>query len=404
VLSGFVIHYNYFDTIRSEGRRGLGKFFLARFARLYPLFFLMIVTDLWWGSAGTEKITDNGRWLWSQAVPYYVPMAQTWLYKVIGQNNLIYQIANNAPLTWSISTQWLFYCAYPALVFCLVRLTRAATTLAVTIGYVALTYYLISISISTWPFLNAWGIACFGPIADVAKFQDSFIRWVFYFSPYMRITEFFLGCLAYYYFLKFRRVQISRWDRICGQTLQAFAIFIAFLLYWCLSVHKPALIGPPLNLVFGLAPPMATIIFCCARYQTPITRFLGLPILVLGGEISYGIYLTHILVFFELTRFVSNNPSTDSYGALWIVFVIGIIFTFIWSIFVYGFYEKPIRTMIRQATYAKLKDFRIYLRLLMPFGVLLLVLHWILVITLNTQLAEHILQSANCFLQAIPRI
>jgi peptidoglycan/LPS O-acetylase OafA/YrhL len=404
VLSGFVIHYNYFDSIRTKGSHGLGKFFLTRFARLYPLFLLMIATDLWWGFSGNGKITDNGQWQCLQALPYYVPMVQSWFYKVIGQNNLIYQIANNTPVTWSISTEWFFYCAYPFFVLFLVRLKRPTATLAVTISYAVGAFYLIYISISTWPFLNAWGIACFGPIADVAKFQDSFIRWVFYFSPYMRITEFFLGCLACHCFLKLRTVQISRWERVCGQTLQAFAIFIAFLLYWCLSVHKPALIGPPLNLVFGLAPPMAIIIFCCARYQTPITRFLGLPILVLGGEISYGIYLTHILVFFELTRFVSNNPSTDSYGALWIVFVIGIIFTFIWSIFVYSFYEKPIRSMIRQATYVKLKDFRFYLRLLMPFVVLLLVLHWILVITLNTQLAEHILQSANCFLQAIPRI
>ena len=59
VLSGFVIHYNYFDSIRTKGSHGLGKFFLTRFARLYPLFFLMIATDLWWGFSGNGKITES---------------------------------------------------------------------------------------------------------------------------------------------------------------------------------------------------------------------------------------------------------------------------------------------------------------------------------------------------------
>lgn len=109
----------------------------------------------------------------------------------------------------------------------------------------AVTYYLILISISTWPFLNVWGIAHFGPIADVAKFQDSFIRWVFYFSPYARITEFLLGCLTCHFFIKKRAVAINRWERIFGQTLEAFAIVGALLLYWGMFVHKPAMIGPP---------------------------------------------------------------------------------------------------------------------------------------------------------------
>jgi peptidoglycan/LPS O-acetylase OafA/YrhL len=399
VLSGFVIHYNYFDKIRAEGRTGLGKFFLARFARLYPLFFLMIATDLWWGSTGTGKITDDGRWLWHQALPYYVPMVQAWCFKVIGQNNLIYQIANNASLTWSISTEWFFYSVYPALVYWFVRLSRASTTLVTTIGYMAVTYYLISLSISTWPFLNAWGIAHFGPIADVAKFQDSFIRWVFYFSPYARITEFILGCLACHSFLKLRTVQINSWERIFGQILQALAIGGALMLYWGMFVRKPVFIGAPLNLVFGLAPLMATIIFCCARYQTRITRFLGLPILIYGGKISYGIYLTHFLVFIELSRFVPPIPSFASYTAVWIVFLAGIVFIILWSCLVHRFYEMPIRALIRQATSKELKQFRFYLELLIPIVVALLVLHLILVITLKNHLGQRIVESTISLLQ-----
>jgi hypothetical protein len=43
VLSGFVIHYNYNATITRPG--GLRLFFVARFARLYPLYILLFLFD-----------------------------------------------------------------------------------------------------------------------------------------------------------------------------------------------------------------------------------------------------------------------------------------------------------------------------------------------------------------------
>ena len=43
VLSGFVIHYNYNATIPRRG--GIRAFFVARFARLYPLYILLFLFD-----------------------------------------------------------------------------------------------------------------------------------------------------------------------------------------------------------------------------------------------------------------------------------------------------------------------------------------------------------------------
>src|ERR1700676_2943376 len=45
VLSGFVIHYNY-ATLVTKGRlRGIANFLWARFARLYPLFLLILLVS-----------------------------------------------------------------------------------------------------------------------------------------------------------------------------------------------------------------------------------------------------------------------------------------------------------------------------------------------------------------------
>ena len=46
VLSGFVIHYNYAESIQTGGASALLNFFSARFARLYPLYFCAIAYDL----------------------------------------------------------------------------------------------------------------------------------------------------------------------------------------------------------------------------------------------------------------------------------------------------------------------------------------------------------------------
>ena len=52
------------------------------------------------------------------------------------------------------------------------------------------------------------------------------------------------------------------------------------------------------NLSFGFAPPIAIIIFCCARYKSALARLLSEKRIVLCGEASYSIYLLHLLVIF----------------------------------------------------------------------------------------------------------
>jgi peptidoglycan/LPS O-acetylase OafA/YrhL len=72
VLSGFVIHYNYGGSIRSEGAPAVRAFLNARFARLYPLYALalLVLIALFPFVLNEEAFAI---WVWR-----YLTMTQDW--------------------------------------------------------------------------------------------------------------------------------------------------------------------------------------------------------------------------------------------------------------------------------------------------------------------------------------
>jgi peptidoglycan/LPS O-acetylase OafA/YrhL len=75
VLSGFVIHYNYGHLFTDLPATALSRFAIARLARIYPLFLVMLAYALFW----------NGLWeVWKGAnaagilVPAYLFNAFSW--------------------------------------------------------------------------------------------------------------------------------------------------------------------------------------------------------------------------------------------------------------------------------------------------------------------------------------
>src|SRR5262245_37453006 len=108
VLSGFVIHYNYASLITGERRGGVAAYLWARFARLYPLFLLMLLVNVLVSSrtfavwAGQREGLDSIL----QALPYFLISVQSWFYVPIGDSALVSAIGGGSPLSWSISTEW----------------------------------------------------------------------------------------------------------------------------------------------------------------------------------------------------------------------------------------------------------------------------------------------------------
>lgn len=304
VLSGFVIHYNYAGQVQGHGARGLFNFFVARFARLYPLYLFCVTFELLLKYSYSQVPASL-----ADVLPYYLTLTFSWFYIPFGDNALIYQLGLIPSVAWSISTEWFFYFVYPVVCYGLVLLPRTRDKLrTAAVVCVVATCLVVAVGHFAVP-INNFAVERFGNAADVGShWQDSFLRWLLYFSPYSRVFEFLLGCLAAAIYMDWIDQAPTPKEERWGLCVLAGAVAMAGFLH--VFFFAPSVLPAQgvvqvlsahlhwLNLSFGLAPPIAIIIFCCARYKSALARLLSEKRIVLCGEASYSIYLLHLPVIF----------------------------------------------------------------------------------------------------------
>lgn len=341
VLSGFVIYLNYSQKIGTAA--GLRDFFVARFARIYPLFFLCVAFDIAMKFAYFQLKTDQ-----LPALVYYATMTQSWFYMIFGGSSLVYQFGLLTPVTWSISTEWFFYVVFPVIALALLNARRGQLITAAVVLCVATYAFVYALSLSG-PSIIALAVTHFGPVAETG--QDGIMRWLIYFSPYVRIFEFALGCIVAAFFVGLRSPS-DREQRI-GIWLTTAALLGAVMTHiFFFGISLPQPYQQWMNafrLNFGYAPILAMLIFCCARYDNPASMFFSRPMIVLGGEISYSIYMLHLIVInafrYEVAKISEWQIAIGSYLNLTLTLsaVVGL------SLVSWRFIEVPARSFIRRA-------------------------------------------------------
>jgi hypothetical protein len=356
VLSGFVIHYNYSDSIVEYRWRGAANFFSARFARLYPLYAVCIVFSLYDHGYFFSLVSGNHQDVedqFFQLFPYYSTMTQSWKYSVVGSNALIYgyPFSNIAAISWSISTETFFYVCYPLVCIALLglRTSRQIVTAGALVAAIALG--LMFFAYRHTEAIDQFGIAHFGPIAGLAHgTQDSFFRWVVYFAPYSRLFEFILGCLiaALYRHLAARDPS-AREERL-GFVLAGLSILLIGGMMWVMArPSNPAPFLQFLHMNFGFALPVGSLIFCAARYRNAISAALSHRLMVRCGEASYSIYLLHAVV---LEGAGLKVPEVGLSGAMTSVIVlrlgIAMLVIISFSLVTYRLVEVPARRWLRR--------------------------------------------------------
>lgn len=363
VLSGFVIHYNYGKLVTTKGLRGVAAFLWARFARLYPLFLLMMLVYVALSSRTLALLAGNSERFGSilQALPYFLLSIHTWVYTLIGENPVIDAIGGGSPITWSISTEWFFYFAYPLVAWLILRARTPRLAAALALFWCVL-WIAVTIGLYDWSSaIDTWAVRHYGPIAGAQEhFQTSFVRWLLYFSPYVRLGEFLLGTLVAQLYINLEQRSLSNRENLVGTVVFFTAVISVAAITYLNYIAIAYLTNSPnaganmsctnlvckMNMNFALAPTAALLVFCGARYKNIGSRALALrPVLLLGGA-SYSIYLVHDVVLGIAVKLTGSAKHSLFYDSTKLVLLLVVVLAI--SLVLYTYYEAPARKWLRR--------------------------------------------------------
>ncbi len=337
-LSGFVIHFNYHKTVPA-GVSGKLDFFIARFARLYPLFLLVFGYDfftlLWtqgYFSGYVFSLYDAFR-----PLPLYLTFTQTWWWWPIGATTAYdYYSTWTTGATgamWSLSTEAFFYFAY---LFCAAALARLAGRWLVIVGVAAVVYGLVYY-IFGWFHSNTWSgwAAVHYPEAQ----PNEFTHWILFQSPYGRMSEFLLGAVAAQVLL----VRTGKSESGTTAKLLTYGSLVIFL------GAVAAVFGRADNPFVTIctqccAAFVAILIFAAARYRSWLSTFLSTPLLVKLGNASYSLYLLHYFILHDYGQLlVVRYPGISR----WTIYIGMMIVALIVSYISYMVIERPAIRWVR---------------------------------------------------------
>ena len=230
-LSGFVMAHVYGATFESAvSWRDIGKFFWARFARLYPLYFVTLIVLL--------PLMGFARFSFKDLIYNLLMLQSPW-----------FQFGTWYIHNWSVSAEWHAYFVFPFATYLLKRCNVAqkiAITVGLLIGNWALVHHLGNINIAHTPLV--------------------FLRL---------FPEFFIGIFLYQLYKS--NWLISIWQRnwtLFATVLVLFAIF-------------------PVSdfLVVTLFYPL---ILCLVHNETKVSDAFNCKILTKLGDMSYSIYMLQV--------------------------------------------------------------------------------------------------------------
>jgi peptidoglycan/LPS O-acetylase OafA/YrhL len=328
VLSGFVIHYNYSKEIVRYGRRALWNFYVARFARLYPLY-IAVLAFIFIDYGIITNAVHGGYpydvYMTTHDLPLFGTFTQSWVYFIYHGVPPVYSlIYESTAIMWSVSTEWFFYIAYPLMLFLLVR--GASRTRLVGMGMATTGLAAAVFAVMFWrtSAINRLVAALFGSLAGTyggSESSVSFLQWLIYYAPYLRVLEFFLGVLVAAIYMKSLEAGWSpaslslRQARVGRRLIWGVAGLIAI---------EQGLTGLPwtsslLNFFdfscsYSMAVLMALWVLCLVCYQDgALYRALASRGLVAAGEASYSIYLLQFAAIGTLGYAFSNiDPTAGS--------------------------------------------------------------------------------------------
>jgi peptidoglycan/LPS O-acetylase OafA/YrhL len=310
VLSGFVLAFNYLDDMRRPSVTGVYDYLVARFARVYPLYLLLLLCYMAYFGATGEGV--EGWWRNALAIQAWDP-------------SLARAYSFDEP-SWSISVEFFLYACFPLLIPLLARLRRPGAILLAAAGVAA-----AMIALAGWFVVGGGGAL---PMED----PDSAHRWL-YRMPLTRLGDFALGILAAMLYLTVRgdrSVARLGLPLVLGSTLTTVALMCWPATYFTAWSWDVAYAIPAAVFIFGLA--VAPLSWAA--------KALSLPFMVLLGEASYAFYLVHAP---GIDIFGAGEWATELTAVTVVREALALGAVAALAIVLHLAFERPARTRIRRA-------------------------------------------------------
>lgn len=326
-LSGFILTHTYLTRMgHSIHIKQTLKFWWLRLARIYPVHLVMLVIA--------------GLAVFAQAQVRGESVERDWWNPVdFLKNLLLIQEWGPDPqrgwnfVAWSLSMEWLAYLVFPLLVLVLWRLHKHLPTFVLVIAWIVVLAPLIGYGLGTGDpyYTNNWG------------------------STYRIASEFTAGAITYLIVMRL----VDKGPRVERTAMWLSALLPLAVVAGSVFLARLPAAQPPANAMnpdaeplppyfhLTLVPLLIAWIGALALAQGGMARALSTRALVLGGFISYSLYMTH-LVWMGLWRAGMDAAGIDG-GPLYAVSVVGLIAgAFVIAWLMWRVVEEPAREWMRR--------------------------------------------------------
>ncbi len=336
VMSGFLITGILLKQHAKTGHLNLKNFYLRRYLRLTPAYYLMLI--IYWLLAG-----PNSEWIWANFL--YI-------------NNFIDYGHQAASWTWSLAVEEQFYFIYPLILIAILKYSKSP-------GYLLLWLFLFSFVVRAGIVLTD-GTLRTSPFSRVYTDHEYLNHYftVIYDDLHTRFGGLLVGCMAAYnlHFHKEKLTKIANSKTGVALTVLGLLLIIFFIGFPAFSPEYDSY--QTFHMFYYMtnrnffAMGIGIIILAMLLQQHIIARVLNTffsfsfwyPI----ASLSYSLYLIHLVVMIivipainKLTITMPEQYDWSMGQVLIISFVISSSISFVIAVFMYLFVEKPIMNLRR---------------------------------------------------------
>lgn len=318
ILSGIVIYYNYASLLEEHPAEGMKRFLFARFARMYPLYFVFIIGFFIWNAVyHPEQLPQN-----ITSLPLFLAGMQSWTYGYIDGTELVY-LQGHANISWAISTMFALYLLFVPATILIGRASIRKAFVVLLSAVVLQCIFAYCVCRVGW--VTAWANKVFPGHAGAINI------YLTYHSPLGRAFEFAAGCAIAMIYVQKDEVA-SAW----GISLKWFSAAVLILGALCGVFVMLDTFPVWTNVLVS-----TSLILLCSGLPYFGARFLRWRALLFSGDISYSVYLLHIVFVVALYYDGSDRLSVAK------TIVYFLVSTYVAAWLSCKYFESPARKFIR---------------------------------------------------------